>query len=145
MTPEGLVKEKVKKMLKEAGAYFHMPVQNGMGKPSLDFVCCHNGRFLAIETKTEKGKLTLRQQATIDEMQAAGAIVLVIRGVSDGDSFAILAAFLALNTETYAAPKPERFDGVGEYLAAPPSLADYGATVELPPGLFDDLPPDSYF
>lgn len=97
MTPEGAVKEKVKKLLKEFGAYFHMPVQNGMGKPSLDFVCCHKGRFLAIETKTEKGKLTLRQQATIDEMQKAGAIVLVIRGVSDGETFAILRGFLELS------------------------------------------------
>lgn len=96
MTPEGKVKEKVKKVLKEAGAYYHMPVQNGMGKPSLDFVCCHKGRFLAIETKTEKGKLTLRQQMTMDEMQKAGAIVLVIRGESDGEGFALLRAFLEL-------------------------------------------------
>ena len=97
MTPEGKVKEKVKKVLKEYGAYYHMPVQNGMGKPSLDFVCCHKGRFIAIETKTEKGKLTLRQQATIDEMQKAGAITLVIRGESDGESFAILRSFLELS------------------------------------------------
>jgi len=96
MTPEGKVKEKVKKVLKEYNAYYHMPVQNGMGKPSLDFICCHKGRFLAIETKTEKGKLTLRQEATIDEMQAAGAIVLVIRGESDGESFKLLRAFLEL-------------------------------------------------
>jgi hypothetical protein len=96
VTPEGKVKEKVKKVLQEFGAYFHMPVQNGMGKPSLDFICCHKGRFLAIETKTEKGKLTLRQQATIDEMQKAGAIVLVIRGESDGESFKLLRAFLEL-------------------------------------------------
>ena len=97
MTPEGKVKEKVKKVLKEYNAYYHMPVQNGMGKPSLDFICCHKGRFLAIETKTEKGKLTLRQEATIDEMQKAGAIVLVIRGESDGETFAILRSFLELN------------------------------------------------
>ena len=98
MTPEGKVKEKVKKILQAHGAYYHMPVQNGMGKPSLDFVCCHEGRFLAIETKTEKGDLTLRQKATIEEMQKAGAIVLVIRGVSDGESFAILESFLNLST-----------------------------------------------
>ena len=97
MTPEGKVKEKVKKVLKEYNAYYHMPVQNGMGKPSLDFICCHKGRFLAIETKTEKGKLTLRQQVTIDEMQKAGAIALVIRGESDGETFAILRSFLELS------------------------------------------------
>ena len=97
MTPEGKVKEAVKKVLKQRGAYYHMPVQNGMGKPSLDFVCCHKGRFLAIETKTEKGQLTLRQKATIEEMQKAGAITLVIRGESDGESFAILRGFLELS------------------------------------------------
>jgi len=96
VTPEGKVKEKVKKVLKEFGVYYHMPVTNGMGKPSLDFICCHKGRFLAIETKTEKGKLTLRQEATIDEMQKAGAIVLVIRGESDSETFAILRSFLEL-------------------------------------------------
>jgi hypothetical protein len=96
MTPEGRVKEKVKKLLKEYNVYYHMPVQNGMGKPSLDFVCCAKGRFLAIETKTDKGKLTLRQQATIDEMQKAGAIVLVIRGENDAETFNILQCFLEL-------------------------------------------------
>lgn len=95
MTPEGTVKEKVKKVLKAAGAYYHMPVQNGMGKPSLDFVCCHRGRFIAIETKTKKGDLTLRQKATIDEMQAAGAIVLVIRGEGD-ETFDVLHSLLEL-------------------------------------------------
>lgn len=97
MTPEGKVKEKVKKLLKAAGAYYHMPVQNGMGKPSLDFVCCHRGLFLAIETKTEKGDLTLRQKLTMEEMQKAGAVVLVIRGLSDGEGFAMLEAFLGQN------------------------------------------------
>lgn len=97
MTPEGRVKAKVKALLKSYGAYYHMPVQNGMGKPSLDFVCCHKGRFLAIETKTEKGKLTTRQQVTMDEMQKAGAIVLVIRGESDGETFNILRCFLELS------------------------------------------------
>lgn len=93
-TPEGAVKERIKKVLKAAGAYYHMPVQNGMGKPSLDFICCHNGRFLAIEAKTEKGDLTLRQKMTMDEMQKARAVVLVIRGLTDLEGFALLEAFL---------------------------------------------------
>lgn len=95
-TPEGKVKDKVKKVLREYGAYYHMPVQNGMGAPTLDFVVCHKGRFIAIETKTEKGVLTLRQKLTMEEMQKAGAIVLVIRGVSDGETFDILRSILEL-------------------------------------------------
>lgn len=80
VTPEGKVKEAVKKLLKERGAYYHMPVQNGMGKPSLDFVGCYKGKFFAIETKAEGKKPTLRQQATIAEMEAAGAAVFVVAG-----------------------------------------------------------------
>lgn len=79
MTPEGRVKEGVKRVLKKHNAYYHMPVQNGMGKPTLDFVCCHNGWFIAIETKAKKGdKPTQRQQQTIEEMKAAGAAVFVV-------------------------------------------------------------------
>lgn len=83
MTPEGKVKAAVKKALNDAGAYFHMPVLNGMGAPTLDFICCIRGKFLAIETKAEKGKLTLRQEATIKEMRAAGAEVWVIQGLAE--------------------------------------------------------------
>ena len=82
-TPEGKIKDKVKAALKEFSAYYHMPVQNGMGKPTLDFICCHKGRFLGIEAKADKGHLTTRQQMTIDEMRAPGAdgAALVVEGV----------------------------------------------------------------
>ena len=51
-TPEGRVKDAVKRVLKERGIWFFMPVQNGMGMVGIpDFICCHAGRFLAIETK----------------------------------------------------------------------------------------------
>lgn len=86
MTPEGRVKEAVKKLLKRYGAYYHMPVLSGMGKPTLDFVGCHNGYFLAIETKAEGGKPTPRQEITIAEMRAAGAQVFVISGTNGLDS-----------------------------------------------------------
>lgn len=96
MTPEGKVKEKIKQVLREHGAYYHMPVQNGMGKPSLDFIGCINGRFIAVEAKAERGSLTLRQKATIADMEAAGAFVLVIQGVDD-PAFDQLERYLQLN------------------------------------------------
>jgi hypothetical protein len=83
MTPEGKVKEKVKRVLKKYGAYWHMPVQNGMGKPTLDIVGCHKGRFFAIETKAPGGQLTARQQHTIQEMLKSKANVFVISGDTD--------------------------------------------------------------
>lgn len=80
MTPEGKVKEQVKKLLKEYGAYYHMPVQNGMGAPTLDFICCMGGRYLGIETKSPGKLATARQQKTMQEINAAGGITLVVDG-----------------------------------------------------------------
>lgn len=77
-TPEGVVKDQVKKLLKQYGAYWHCPVLNGMGAPSLDFVCCHNGWYFAIETKAPKQKPTPRQLVTMQEMRAAGGFVFVV-------------------------------------------------------------------
>ena len=80
MTPEGKVKAKVKAALVKAGAYYHMPVTNGFGAPTLDFVGCHRGNFFAIETKAPGKKPTPRQEITISQMQAAGGKVFVIDG-----------------------------------------------------------------
>lgn len=86
MTPEGKVKDRVKKLLKEYGAYWHMPVQNGMGAPSLDFICCLNGLYFAIETKVEGGKMTPRQEKTASEIRSVGGKVFVVAGVAGIDN-----------------------------------------------------------
>ena len=82
MTPEGKVKLAVKKVLKAFGAYWHCPVQNGMGSPSLDFVGCFKGYFYAVETKAGAKRPTPRQETTIEEMQLAGGKVFVINEVT---------------------------------------------------------------
>ncbi len=79
-TPESKVKDAVKKVLKEFGAYWHCPVQNGMGAPSLDFVGCHLGRYFAIETKAPGKRPTPRQEMTIEAIRSAGGKVFVIDG-----------------------------------------------------------------
>ena len=72
-TPEGRVKDKVKKALRDIHAYWFMPVQNGMGSPSLDFLICYNGRFFGIETKAPgKTKPTPRQANTMRAIENAG-------------------------------------------------------------------------
>jgi hypothetical protein len=78
MTPEGRVKEQVKNLLKEFGVYYHMPVMNGMGAPTLDFICCCNGRYLAIETKAPGKSLTPRQAKTMGEITAAGGTAFMV-------------------------------------------------------------------
>ena len=50
MTPEGKVKQKVKKLLDEYRVHYDMPVPCGYGKQMLDFHCCYHGRYFAIES-----------------------------------------------------------------------------------------------
>jgi len=80
MTPEGKVKDKIKKILKDFGVYWHCPVQNGLGAPSLDFICCYKGKYIAIEAKAPGKKPTPRQEITINDIRKAGGTVLVISG-----------------------------------------------------------------
>lgn len=75
---EKVVKVRVKKMLKEYGAYWFMPVQTGYGASALDFYGCHKGRFYSIETKAPGKKLTPRQELVMDSINIAGGVVFVI-------------------------------------------------------------------
>lgn len=85
-TPEGIVKDDLKKMLKRyPWVYYHMPVMNGMGAPTLDFILCVNGRFFGIETKAPGGKPTKRQEITMSEMRLCGAYVFVVSCQTDID------------------------------------------------------------
>lgn len=79
-TPEAKVKDAVKALLKEYECYYFMPVQAGYGMPSLDFLVCCNGMFLAIETKAPGKKPTPRQEDTIAQMKLAGAVTFVVDG-----------------------------------------------------------------
>lgn len=81
LTPEGRVKEAVKKLLKAHGIWYYMPVQNGMGVVGIpDFVCCDHGLFLAIETKApgKRNNLSPNQVKRIAEIRNAGGAVLVV-------------------------------------------------------------------
>jgi Holliday junction resolvase len=79
MTPEGKVKEKIKKILKEHGAYYAMPIGTGFGNSGVpDFLCCVNGEFLAIEAKAGKGVPTALQEKNMRDIEAAGGRALVV-------------------------------------------------------------------
>lgn len=85
MTPEGKVKAKVKALLAKHGAYWLMPVQNGMGSPALDFHGCHQGRAFFIETKAGDKQPTPRQVVTIASVEKAGGKAFVVNEVSGFD------------------------------------------------------------
>jgi hypothetical protein len=80
-TPEGKVKKKVKDYLKSIGAWYYMPVSNGMGRVGCpDILVCYEGRFLAFETKAA-GKIknvTANQKREIAEIKRANGLAHVV-------------------------------------------------------------------
>lgn len=80
-TPEGKVKDGIKKVLKAKGIWFYMPVAGPFSAHGIpDFVCIWNGRFLGVEAKA-KGKIndtTPNQERVIKEINQHGGIALVV-------------------------------------------------------------------
>ena len=78
-TPEKKVKDKVKKLLAEHGAYYFMPATGGYGKSGVpDLVACIKGRFIGIECKANGGKPTaLQEKNLVDIMNKGGVAILV--------------------------------------------------------------------
>lgn len=48
-----------------------------------DIIACVDGRFYGFEVKTETGKSTKLQEATIQKILSAGGTALVVRSVED--------------------------------------------------------------
>ena len=56
-TKEGLVKDKIKKLLNNFGVYYFFPVSGGFGKSGVfDVVACYKGHFIGIEAKADPTK-----------------------------------------------------------------------------------------
>jgi hypothetical protein len=91
MTPESRVKAEIRERLaqlkKIRPIYWHAPVQNGMGAPTLDFIGCCSGRYFAIEAKAPGMPVTERQRKTMGEIEVAGGISFVVRNSLDLDMF----------------------------------------------------------
>ena len=84
MTPEGKVKKKVKEYLQSIGAWYYMPVSNGMGRSGCpDILVCHKGLFMAFETKSP-GKIknvTPNQEREINAITSANGLAHVVDDV----------------------------------------------------------------
>lgn len=83
-TPEGRVKAKVKQFFKNIGAWYYMPVQNGMGVVGIpDFIACIGGRFVAVETKApgREGATTANQDMQLGLIHDAGGCAVVVSDV----------------------------------------------------------------
>lgn len=101
-TPEGKVKRAIKKVLDDLGVYYHMPVQNGMGKPTLDFICCVGGVYVVIEAKAPGAIPTRRQEALMKEIRASGGCTFWISEVAE---VGLLSSALVLIKEKFEVMK----------------------------------------
>lgn len=85
-TPEGVVKDACKKFLKERGAWFFMPVSNGMGQVGIpDIIICYKSVFVAIETKAPGKKIqtTANQDRVIEAIRKADGFAWVVDNPDD--------------------------------------------------------------
>lgn len=82
-TPEGKVKDAIKKMLKSYGerVYYFMPAMGSFGRSGVaDIIVCVEGLFLAVEVKADarKNPPTPLQRKNLEEVRAAGGASFVI-------------------------------------------------------------------
>ena len=87
-TPEGTIKARIDMMLNDYRSigvvmWWFKPVQYGMGKRALDYICCIAGRFVAIEAKRDGGTLRPLQRQTARDILVSGGKVFIISR-SDG-------------------------------------------------------------
>lgn len=93
--PEVKAKAKLRAGVKALAAKYkvHVYLQgqagSDFGAAGLDYTLCARGRFVAIEVKRfdGKGRLTPRQRMTIEEVERAGGIALVV----DSEAMLVLA------------------------------------------------------
>lgn len=79
MTPEKKVKNKVKKILDELGAYHFFPATGGYGASGVpDIIACYKGKFIGIECKANGNKPTALQQKHLRDISVNGGISLVV-------------------------------------------------------------------
>lgn len=103
-TPEGVVKDAVKKKLEANGVipaskvakylaegrkfdgWYYMPVQSMYAVKGIpDFIVCYKGRFVAIETKAPRCSTTSNQDDQLEAIGLAGGRVFVADNASTID------------------------------------------------------------
>jgi len=95
-TPESKVKAKIKTILKEHGVYYAMPIGTGYGNAGVpDFLCCVNGKFVAIEAKANGGKTTALQDKNLRDIESAGGVTCIL----NEDNVSVLGNYLKFMKE----------------------------------------------
>ena len=90
-TPEKKIKDKVKKILTELGAYFFMPATGGYGASGVpDIIVCWKGNFYGIECKANGNKPTALQMKHLTDIHVAGGISIVVDETNIDDLYNIM-------------------------------------------------------
>lgn len=78
-TPEGKVKERIKKLLNECNAYYVMPVTGGYGNSGApDFLVCMKGTFVGVECKAGKNRMTKLQEVNSEKILDSGGLFFLV-------------------------------------------------------------------
>jgi hypothetical protein len=82
---EADIVKKIRAYLKSVpGLWFFKEHGGAYGQGGIpDIIVCHGGKFIALEVKTESGKLSALQNAAIRQIRAAGGIAETVRSVAD--------------------------------------------------------------
>lgn len=80
MAEEKNFENKVKRWLKSKGIYHFKYFGNAFSTAGvLDLTLCVKGKFVAVEIKAEKGKLSLLQEAHIKQIIESGGVAIELR------------------------------------------------------------------
>jgi hypothetical protein len=85
-TPEGRIKDAIKRQLKAMGAWYFMPVSNGMGQVGIpDIIICYRGLFVAIEAKApgKRNAVTENQKRVMEAIRTAQGYAWVCDDAAD--------------------------------------------------------------
>lgn len=80
MAEEKQFENKVKRYLKSKNIYYFKYFGNAYSTPGiLDLTLCINGKFVGVELKAEKGKVSALQEYNIKRIKESGGIAIVLR------------------------------------------------------------------
>ena len=97
-TPEGEIKDQVRKVLDEMGAYYFFPAANGYGRTGIpDIIACVGGHFVGIECKAGSKQPTALQQRELDNIEKAEGTGILV----NADNIDILKDILENRQDVY--------------------------------------------
>ena len=90
-TPEKKVKERVKKILDELGAYYFFPSSAYGGRSGVpDIIACYEGLFIGIECKVGKNKPTKLQLIELGKIKKAKGLALLFNDTTEPEDLKTL-------------------------------------------------------